>query len=117
MNSLARLLLSFASCASRRTRVFGILAVCCATPAFADEVMEPDYIAAMFAQSESVPDAELSRINGKSNTAVLDDQRVSVILWDERGSGSRRDAVRLVHGNSLNGNPSAQSITLTVTRK
>lgn len=91
--------------------------MCCATPVFADEVMEPDYIAAMFVQSESVPDAELSRINGKSNTAVLDDQRVAVILWDERGSGSRRDVVRLVHGNSLNGNPSAQSITLTVTRK
>jgi hypothetical protein len=95
-----------------RAQMLGVLAVCCPAIAFADEVIEPGYIAAMFVQSESVSDTELSRISGKSNTAVLDDERVAVILWDERGSGSRRDTVRLV-----NGNPGAQSITLTVIRK
>ena len=112
MSSLARLLSSFASCTRRWTHVLGILSVCCSTPAFADGVMEPDYVAAMFVESKSVSDSELSRIKGKSNTAVLDDERLAVILWDERGSGNRRDTVRLV-----NGNPGAQSITLTVTRK
>lgn len=112
MGRLARFLSSSTGCARYLIHLPGIIAVCYSVPVFADGAMEPGYIAAMFVQSEPVSDGELSRISGKSNTAVLDDERVAVILWDERGSGSRRDTVRVV-----NGNPGVQGITLTVTRK
>lgn len=88
-----------------------VISVCYPDAALAGNTMETDRIATMFAQSEVVSDQELAVISGKSNAAVLSEERLAVILWDEQGSGSQRDNVQLIQGNS-----GTQNIYLTVTR-
>lgn len=108
------LLSVFAGNAWLRAQLLGVVAVLFSVQAFAGEFADPEQITEMFVQSESVSDADLSRISGRNNATVLDAQRVAVILWDERGGGSRRDAVNLMQRSPEHGN--THGCTLTVTR-
>lgn len=81
----------------------------------ADESIELMSATELLAQADPITDEELSCINGKNNTAVLDEQRIAVILWDEGGNDGRRDAVRVMSSGLSEGNTSAQRITYTVT--
>ncbi len=73
---------------------FGVVVLCCSSLVFADELnntLESDGLAWIDDYTEAVNDVDLSFINGKGATdAPLDDGKLAIILWDERGGDNKR---------------------------
>lgn len=103
--------------------MLGVIGMCCSTSALADPlfglVEDLDALSLMSNQAtenqaEPMTDVDLSVISGKGGIAanLCDNEKLAVILWDERGSGNRRTA-----NNDVSGRQNFQNVNLTVNQR
>jgi hypothetical protein len=108
--------------------MLGVIGMCCSTSALADPlsglVEDLDVLSLMSNQAtehqvEPMTDIDLSVISGKGGIAANciaenfgDNEKLAVILWDERGSGNRRTAT-----NDVSGRQNFQNVNLTVNQR
>ncbi len=103
--------------------MLGVIGMCCSTFALADPlsglVEDLDALSlisnqAMENQAEPMTDNDLSIISGKGGIAANlgDNEKLAVILWDERGSDNRRTA-----NNDVSGRQNFQNVNLTVNQR
>jgi len=95
--------------------VFGVIGMCCSVSVLADQLVgsfvEPETSAWMDSRTEAMSDADLSVINGKgvAPTNLDGNNKIAVILWDERGNSNRRGT-----GHDVDSRQNFQSVSLTV---
>lgn len=98
--------------------IFGVITTCCSVSALADplagSVAEPEPLAWVGDRAQAMTDIDLSVINGKGAEALKLDgnERLAVILWDERGNGGRRTA-----NHDIDGGQGVQSVNLTINHR
>lgn len=99
--------------------LFGIVLISCSGAVVADTLTETEGIAWVDFYTEAMAkvemtDIDLSVVNGKGWEAIKlnGSEALAVILWDERGSGSRRAA-----SHDAGSSQSFHSVTLTVNQK
>lgn len=103
--------------------MLGVIGMCCSTSALADPlsglVEDLDALSLMSNQAtehqaEPMTDIDLSVISGKGGIAanLEGNERLAVILWDERGGGNRRAT-----NNDVSGHQDFQNVNMTINQR
>ncbi len=103
--------------------MLGVIGMCCSTSALADPLsglVENSESLPLFSnqatenQAEPMTDIDLSVISGKGGIAanLEGNERLAVILWDERGGGNRRAT-----NNDVSGHQDFQNVNMTINQR
>ncbi|MDO9366513.1 MAG: hypothetical protein Q7T58_09305 [Methylotenera sp.] len=103
--------------------MLGVIGMCCSTSALADPLsglVEDLESLSLISnqttgnQAEPMTDIDLSVISGKGGIAenLGDNERLAVILWDERGSDNQRTT-----NNDVSGRHGFQNVNLTINQR
>lgn len=104
--------------------MFGVVGLCFACTTFADSVIDEsvankksiefEMVSGIGEHAEMVDDSDLSAIMGMGAEAIKleSGDSFAVLLWDERGNGSKR-----ISGHGVDGSQNYQAVNLTVNRR